>query len=73
MTVADQRMASRLRISGALIIAGLAVEAVSLTRNHPLAFLSFMFIGGAFLVAGIATYLFSIVSLSATSSHTDGH
>jgi hypothetical protein len=62
MSGKGQGMESRLRVSGVLIIAGLLVEAASLTRIHPLAFLSFMFIGGAFLVAGIATYLLSIVS-----------
>ena len=41
---------------------GLFVEALSLLRVHPLAFLGFMFIGGAFLVAGIAVYLLSLVS-----------
>jgi len=67
MSLAERQVRSRLRISGALIIAGLVVEAVSLTRNHPLAFLSFMFIGGAFLFAGIAIYLISIVSLPTSS------
>ena len=52
----------RLRISGVLIVLGLIIEALSLVRIHPLAFLSFMFLGGGFLVAGIATYLYSLVS-----------
>jgi hypothetical protein len=53
----------RLRISGVLIVLGLMIEALSLVRIHPLAFLSFMFLGGGFLVAGIATYLYSLVSV----------
>lgn len=57
----------RLRISGFLITLGLLVEALSLVRIHPLAFLAFMFIGGAFLFAGMVTYLLSIVSTSSPS------
>jgi uncharacterized membrane protein len=52
----------RLRIAGALIIAGLAVEALSLIRIHPLSFLAFMFIGGTCFIAGVALYLYSIVA-----------
>jgi predicted membrane channel-forming protein YqfA (hemolysin III family) len=54
----------RLRISGILIMLGLLVEALSFIRIHPLAFLAFMFIGGAFLVVGIGIYLLSIASPS---------
>jgi hypothetical protein len=57
-----ERLQRRIRIAGALIIMGLVVEALSLVRVHPLAFLGFMFIGGTFLVAGIAVYLLSLVS-----------
>lgn len=52
----------RLRVSGILIALGLLVEALSLARIHPLAFLGFMFVGGGLLVVGIAIYLYSIVS-----------
>ena len=54
----------RLRVSGILIMLGLLVEALSLIRIHPLAFLAFMFVGGAFLVVGIGIYLLSIASPS---------
>ena len=54
----------RLRISGLLIALGLVVEGLSLIHIHPLAFLSFMFIGGGLLVAGIAIYLYSVVSIT---------
>ena len=57
-----ERLQRRIRIAGALIIMGLVVEALSLIRVHPLAFLGFMFIGGTLLVAGIAVYLLSLVS-----------
>ena len=57
----------RLRLSGLLIVLGLLVEALSLIRVHPLAFLSFMFIGGALLIAGIIVYLTSIAAASSPS------
>ena len=58
-------MERRLRISGVLIVLGLLVEALSLIRIHPLAFLGFMFVGGGLLVAGIGIYLYSLVSIAA--------
>ena len=58
-------MERRLRISGMLIVLGLLLEALSLIRIHPLAFLGFMFVGGGFLIAGIAMYLYSLVSITA--------
>jgi hypothetical protein len=51
-----------LRIAGVLIVLGLLVEALSLIRIHPLAFLGFMFVGGGLLGTGIAIYLYSILS-----------
>ena len=72
MKTVEQRLEFRLRVSGGLIIAGLAVEAASLARIHPLAFLAFMFLGGGFLVAGIAMYLLSIVSLPPAAMDKDG-
>ena len=57
-------MERRLRISGILIVLGLLVEALSLIRIHPLAFLGFMFIGGGFVIVGITIYLYSLVSVA---------
>jgi len=57
-------MERRLRISGILIVLGLLVEALSLVRIHPLAFLGFMFVGGGFLIVGITIYLYSLVSVA---------
>lgn len=54
----------RLRVSGTLIVLGLLVEGASLIPIHPLAFLGFMFVGGGFLIAGIAIYLYSLVSVA---------
>ena len=70
MNADELRLYRRLRISGALIIAGLLVELLSLVRIHPLAFLTFMFVGGGFLIAGIALYLYSIMDApSAGENH----
>lgn len=68
MTGNGPTLERRLRASGILIALGLSVEALSLVRIHPLAFLGFMFIGGAFLLAGIAVYLYSVVSVSSPPS-----
>jgi hypothetical protein len=51
-----------LRVPGTLLILGLAIELISLLWNKPLAFILFAFAGGAFLVAGILLYLYSLVS-----------
>ncbi len=51
----------RLRISGILLILGLLVEAGSLLWHHPLSFLSFIFVGGFLLGAGVVFYLYSLV------------
>lgn len=67
MSAPEQSMARRLRISGVLIILGLLVEALSLVRIHPLAFLGFMFIGGGLLAAGMIVYLFALVSVAPPS------
>ena len=57
------QMERRRRISGILIALGLLVEATSLIRVHPLAFLGFIFIGGGLLAVGMAIYLYSLASV----------
>jgi hypothetical protein len=56
-------VSKRLRLAGALIIMGLAVQAASLFWNHPLSFIVFVSVGTLLLAAGIVTYLLTIVSL----------
>ena len=53
-------MNRRLRIAAILILTGLVIELISLTWNHPLSFLVFMFAGGLLLGAGILFYLWSL-------------
>lgn len=52
----------RLRIAGALVIAGLLVEVVTLFWQHHLAFVLFLVLGGLLLVSGIVLYLVTISS-----------
>jgi hypothetical protein len=54
----------RLRASGILIALGLLVEALSLVRIHPLAFLAFMFVGGGLFVTGMAVFLYWLVCVA---------
>jgi uncharacterized membrane protein len=59
---ARDSLLTHLRVSGVLLILGLAVELISLLWEKPLAFLLFAFVGGALLIAGIALYLLSLLS-----------
>jgi hypothetical protein len=49
------------RISGILLILGIAVEIVSLLWEKPLAFLLFVSVGGALTFVGIVLYLYSLL------------
>jgi hypothetical protein len=62
------RIESRLRLSGVLLMAGLAVVAISLAWEKPLAFLLFAGVGGALLGAGILIYLYSLVSVASPAT-----
>jgi hypothetical protein len=57
-------LAGRLQASSALVLAGLAVEGVSLGWRHPTAFLVFVLGGGALLASGVLLFLWSVVSIS---------
>ena len=48
------------RLSGVLLLIGLATEAISLFWVHPIAFLLFILIGGTLLLAGVLLFLFSL-------------
>ncbi len=61
----------RLRRSGLLIAAGLAVEAVTLAWTHPLAFLVFMLVGGLLLAAGVVMFL--LILLASSSNNQEAH
>ena len=57
-----ERLPRRLRIAGALVVTGLAVECATLVWPHPTAFLAFALGGGTLIAAGIVIYLWSLVS-----------
>jgi hypothetical protein len=52
----------RLQLAGALIGAGLLLEALTLSWSHPFSFMAFIFLSGTLVVAGVVIYLWSIVS-----------
>jgi len=62
MKIEEGRIAPRLRISGALILVGLLVEAFTLGWNSPVAFLVFLGVGGLLIFCGLAIYLLSLAS-----------
>ena len=53
----------RLRLAGLLLVVGLLVEAICLQWARPIAFILLVVIGGALCAAGIAVYLYSLVSV----------
>jgi hypothetical protein len=52
----------RLRLAGLMLVVGLLVEAICLQWARPIAFILLVVIGGALCAAGIAVYLYSLVS-----------
>lgn len=61
MRIGRMGMPRVLRISGVLLILGLAIEAVSLCFNHPLSFMGFIIVGGLLLGVGVVLFLISLV------------
>jgi hypothetical protein len=53
---------ARLKVSGVLLILGLIVEALSLCWNTAASFMSFMIFGVVFLVGGVLTYLYFLLT-----------
>jgi hypothetical protein len=62
MKTKQREIARSLRISGVLLILGLAVELISLLWGKPLSFILFACIGGLLMLAGILLYLYSLVA-----------
>lgn len=61
MKIKSLGMTKALRLSGILLILGLAIEAVSLLFNHPLSFMGFIIVGGTSLGIGVLLFLISLV------------
>jgi hypothetical protein len=73
MSVEKDGPSRMFRLSGLLLVAGLLTEAVSLHWVHPLAFMGFIVVGGAFLAAGVLLFLYSLVSFGPShDSHRPG-
>jgi hypothetical protein len=68
MKIEKMGMPRVLRLSGILLILGLAIEAVSLCFNHPLSFMGFIIVGGALLGLGVLLYLISLVETAERDS-----
>jgi CHASE2 domain-containing sensor protein len=62
MTENESRLQRKLKTAAYLLIAGLAVEGSTLQWAHPTSFLVFIIVGGILVGAGIATYLFALLS-----------
>ena len=62
MTESDSRLQRKLNTAAYLLIAGLAVEGITLHWAHPTSFLLFISLGAILILAGIATYLIAIVT-----------
>ncbi len=61
MTEGANHIHRRLRVAGTLLVLGLLTEAVCLVWARPLSFLTFISIGGTFLISGIGVYLLSLL------------
>jgi predicted membrane channel-forming protein YqfA (hemolysin III family) len=62
MTEERSRLHRKLKIAGYLLLAGLAVEGITLHWSHPTSFLLFIILGGVLVLAGITIYLIEIVT-----------
>lgn len=62
LTSTSSRLQRKLTTAAYLLTAGLLVEGTTLYWAHPTSFLLFIGLGGILVGAGIATYLFALVT-----------
>ena len=62
MTDQSSRLQRKRKAAAYFLIAGLAVEGITLHWAHPTSFVLFIVLGGILVLAGIAVYLFAIVT-----------
>ena len=62
MTQKTGRIERRIRWASFLVCAGLLIQSITLVTLHPLAFVAFLAVGCPIAAAGIALYLWSLVS-----------
>jgi hypothetical protein len=60
-------MEKRLRAAGILVFLGLLIEVFALRWTHPTAFLAFAMIGVPVVLAGVLWFLYSLVTVKASS------
>jgi len=68
---AEDKLHRRLRLAGTLLAGGLLTEAICLLWARPLAFIVLVGLGGLLVTAGIATYLYSLVSVRHPAGSSD--
>ncbi|HSK31479.1 MAG TPA: hypothetical protein VLA17_16080 [Candidatus Limnocylindria bacterium] len=56
------RLERKHKYAAYLLIAGLAVEGITLQWAHPTSFVVFIILGGILILAGIAIYLIAVVT-----------
>ena len=52
----------RIRLAALLLVLGVAVEAITLSILHPLAFIAFASVGVLLFAAGIVVFLFTLLA-----------
>lgn len=62
MNASRVHLERKLTAAAWLLIVGLLIEGITLYWAHPTSFLLFIILGGILVVAGIAVYLFAIVT-----------
>jgi hypothetical protein len=65
MKLSGDDLERRLQLSGLLLILGLGIEAICLLWARPIAFVIMVAAGGIFCAAGVAVYLYALVSRKA--------
>jgi hypothetical protein len=61
MKLSEIGMRRLLRVSSALVVAGLCVEIISLLWFHPLSFVLFVFVAVSVIAAGVVVFLASLL------------
>jgi hypothetical protein len=59
--IPSRTIEGRIRVAALLLLAGVAVEAVTLSILHPLAFVAFASAGVLLIVAGLAVFLLTLL------------
>lgn len=65
MSARPTKMEQRIRVSGILMLLGVAVEVATLCKIHPLTFMAFTTVGLLFFAAGMITFLVSLLEVGA--------